>query len=84
MKPTLKTIQAINDNVCKEKQRRKLCIKNNICPECGAPIIRENYELYDKPGKFLFWTIKGFSWDYRTVCSKNKSHYEHAISYDVA
>ena len=76
IKPTLAVIEALDNGAEDEKRRRKLCIKHNICPECGSPIIRQDYELYDKPKRFLFWTIKGIGWDERRVCSKDKSHYE--------
>ena len=67
MKPTLAAIEAIDDEAFKEKKRRELCIKNDICPECGALIIMKNYEVYDKPHRFLFWKIKGCFWDYRYI-----------------
>lgn len=66
----------------KEKLLYNTCIKANICPKCGENLIREDYELYDKPKKFLFIKIKGHDWDYRVFCSKNKSHYEDKEDYD--
>lgn len=62
----------------REKERRKLSISLNICPECGAPIKSEPYEVFDTPKIYLFGLIKikGEEWDYRMVCSENKHHYE--------
>jgi hypothetical protein len=77
MKPTLEYLQDLEANKHKEKERVKLAIKHKICPVCGAPIIQQDWEDYDKPTRFLFWKIKGHMWDYRAVCSDNKSHYEY-------
>lgn len=78
MKLTLQQIEEISKNKELERKRVKLCIKNNVCPECGAEIISCNYEKYDKPKKYLFGliTCNGTLWDIRKVCKNDKSHYE--------
>ena len=87
VKPTLQEAQAIIDKREYESKRRETCIKANICPECGAHLIREDYKKNDPPKviKFLFWKFidRGTKYDVRIICSKDSNHYEDAYYYDI-
>ena len=84
-KPTIEELKLLIDIRDKEKKRKELAISLNICPECGAEIIQENVEIYDKPHIYLFGLIKYKSkwWDYRMICSNDKDHYEYKWKYDL-
>lgn len=82
MKPTLEELEKKEQELKNEKRREYLAISLNICPICGSPIIREDYEKYDKPKGWWIFKINGYEWDYRKICSKDKSHYENKYSYD--
>ena len=75
---TLEELEVLNEERKLESRRRYLSISLNICPTCGANIIEERYEVYDKPFKMFFGLIqiKGKKWDVRMLCSKDKTHYE--------
>lgn len=85
VKPTLLEAQAIIDARDYEKNRVKTCIEANICPECGAKLMREDYKKNDPPKviKFLFWNFidRGTKYDIRIICSKDSSHYEYTYYY---
>lgn len=84
-KPTMEYLQeqgkirkAKEEQDILEKKRIELSIYLDICPVCGSSIIEEKQEVYDKPKKFLLGliTIRYYNWDYRKICSIDKSHYE--------
>lgn len=66
------------DIECTERKRVQLAISLNICPVCGCPIVREDIEILNPPVKYFFGlrTKKQISWDYRAICSNDKTHHE--------
>ena len=82
MKPTLKSLKLFHEQkesaAQEEQERRHLCLKYGICPECGATLIEEKKEKLDKPEKYLFGLIvlRYRKWDNRIICSADKRHYE--------
>jgi hypothetical protein len=81
--PTLESLQTLKKAKDDELERRNLAISLKICPICGAPLIEENLEVFDKPKSYFFGIVKIFKklWDYRTICSKDKVHYENKGDY---
>lgn len=84
-KPTIEQLNRIKtERECELKkanqeiERVALAISLDVCPCCGAPIVDEPVEVYDKPKKYLFGLIKikKKTWGYRKICSKRKTHYE--------
>lgn len=98
-KPTIEELEKLRDeklaimikenNIAEEEKKRyELAVLLDICPCCGSPIVSETREILDKPKKYVFGLIvkKHEDWDYRKICSKDKSHYENKgyfPSYDI-
>lgn len=80
-KPTLESLEQKEKERKNERKRYFLAISLDICPICGSPIIREDYEKYDKPKGWWIFKSNGYKWDCRKICSKDKSHYEDKEKY---
>jgi len=80
---TLSELRQLKIEKDEEDKRRDLSISLGFCPICGCRIIRQNLEILNPPKKYLFGLITKRTkiWDYRTFCSKDKSHYEYKEDY---
>lgn len=70
MGPTLEQLKKIIKDREDEQYRRRLCLKENLCPECGSLLIEK------EKTEFLLYIIPFSNFSIKSCISCNFSHKE--------